>query len=64
MDLNLLRVFDALMSERQVAAAAVRLGLSAPAVSNALARLRRLTGDELLIRRPLVRAQVGEPNKT
>lgn len=50
MDLNLLRVFDALMSERQVAAAAVRLGLSAPAVSNALARLRRHTGDELFIR--------------
>jgi DNA-binding transcriptional LysR family regulator len=50
MDLNLLRVFDALMSERQVAAAAVRLGLSAPAVSNALARLRRHTGDELFTR--------------
>lgn len=52
LDLNLLRVFDALMRERKVAAAAVRLGLSAPAVSNALARLRRATGDELFIRSP------------
>ena len=51
-DLNLLRVFDALMQERKVAAAAERLGLSPPAVSNALARLRRATGDELFTRTP------------
>lgn len=51
-DLNLLRVFDALMRERKVAAAALRLGLSAPALSNALARLRRATGDELFTRTP------------
>ncbi len=51
-DLNLLRVFDALMQERKVAAAADRLGLSAPALSNALARLRRATGDELFTRTP------------
>lgn len=52
LDLNLLRVFDALMGERQVAAAARRLGLSAPATSNALARLRRATGDALFTRTP------------
>jgi len=51
-DLNLLRVFDALMQERKVAAAAERLGLSAPALSNALGRLRRATGDELFTRTP------------
>jgi DNA-binding transcriptional LysR family regulator len=52
MDLNLLRVFDALWHERKVVAAAERLKLSPPAVSNALARLRRATGDELFVRTP------------
>lgn len=52
LDLNLLRVFDAVMRERQVAAAARRLGLTPPAVSNALARLRRATGDALFTRSP------------
>lgn len=52
LDLNLLRVFDALMRQRKVVAAAAELGLSAPAVSNALARLRRATGDELFTRTP------------
>jgi DNA-binding transcriptional LysR family regulator len=52
LDLNLLRVFDALAGERKVVAAAARLKLSAPAVSNALARLRRATGDELFTRSP------------
>lgn len=52
LDLNLLRVFDALMRDRKVAAAAQRLGLTAPAVSNALARLRRSTGDALFTRTP------------
>lgn len=52
LDLNLLRVFDALMTDRQVAAAAQRVGLSAPAMSNALARLRRATGDLLFTRTP------------
>ncbi len=51
-DLNLLRVFDVLMQERKVSAAAERLELSQPAVSNALARLRRALGDELLTRAP------------
>ncbi|BAY73162.1 MULTISPECIES: LysR family transcriptional regulator [Nostocaceae] len=42
-DLNLLVVFDALMTEQNVTRAALRLGLSQPATSNALARLRNLT---------------------
>ena len=50
LDLNLLRVFDALMQERKVVTAAEQLHLSAPAVSNALARLRRATGDALFTR--------------
>jgi DNA-binding transcriptional LysR family regulator len=51
-DLNLLRVFDALWHTRKVVAAAERLQLTPPAVSNALARLRRATGDELFTRTP------------
>ncbi len=49
-DLNLLVVFDALMTERQVTRAGERIGLSQPATSNALARLRTLTKDELFVR--------------
>ena len=49
-DLNLLVVFDALMSERHVTRAGERLGLSQPATSNALARLRKLTHDDLFVR--------------
>lgn len=49
-DLNLLVVFDALMRERNVTRAATTLGLSQPAVSNALARLRDQLGDRLFIR--------------
>jgi DNA-binding transcriptional LysR family regulator len=49
-DLNLLVVFDALMIERQVTRAGERIGLSQPATSNALARLRILTKDELFVR--------------
>lgn len=49
-DLNLLVVFDALMTEGQVTRAGAKLGLSQPATSNALARLRNLTKDELFIR--------------
>src|SRR5688500_18047777 len=51
-DLNLLRVFDAVLRERSVTAAAARLGLTQPAVSNALARLRALFGDALFVRTP------------
>ncbi len=49
-DLNLLVVFDRLLRERRVSKVAVALGVSQPAVSNALARLRRLTGDALFVR--------------
>jgi DNA-binding transcriptional LysR family regulator len=51
-DLNLLRVFDAVLHERGVTPAATRLGLTQPAVSNALARLRALFGDPLFLRTP------------
>lgn len=52
MDLNLLVVFHHLMRERQVSRAADALGLSQPAVSNALRRLRTRLGDELFLRTP------------
>jgi DNA-binding transcriptional LysR family regulator len=50
LDLNLLRVFDAMMRERSVSATAHRLGVSQPTVSNALNRLRSLLGDDLFVR--------------
>jgi DNA-binding transcriptional LysR family regulator len=53
LDLNLLVVFRQLLAERSVSRAAQALELSQPAVSNALARLRRLLGDELFVRTPL-----------
>ena len=49
-DLNLLVVFEALLIERNVSRAAARLGLSQPAVSNALSRLRKVFGDPILTR--------------
>ena len=51
-DLNLLVVFDALMSERNVTRAGKKIGLSQPATSNALARLRNLFEDDLFVRTP------------
>lgn len=51
-DLNLLPVLDALLSERHITRAARRLGLSQSATSHALARLRRALGDPLLVRSP------------
>jgi DNA-binding transcriptional LysR family regulator len=51
-DLNLLAVFDALMQERSVTRAAGRVGLSQPAMSHALNRLRHMLEDELFIRTP------------
>lgn len=50
LDLNLLVVLEALLAERSVTRAARRVGLSQPAVSNALGRLRRLLDDPLLVR--------------
>ena len=49
-DLNLLVAFDALLAEQSVTRAAGRLGLSQPAMSSALGRLRRLIGDPILVR--------------
>ncbi|GIF17997.1 DNA-binding transcriptional LysR family regulator [Actinoplanes tereljensis] len=70
LDLNLLTVLDALLEEGSVAGAAQRLRLSSPAVSRNLGRLRRLTGDDILVRTgrtmtptpyaTAVREQVGE----
>ncbi|MFH8224205.1 LysR family transcriptional regulator [Streptomyces sp. NPDC018057] len=50
LDLNLLRVFDALLQDSSVTAAAERLHLSVPATSRALGRLRRAMGDPILVR--------------
>ncbi len=49
-DLNLLPIFVALQEERSVTRAAERLGMTQPALSNALARLRLMLGDQLFIR--------------
>ena len=51
-DLNLLVLFDALLRERRVSRVAEALAISQPAVSNALARLRRLLDDPLFVRTP------------
>ncbi|SDT19571.1 LysR family transcriptional regulator [Actinoplanes derwentensis] len=50
LDLNLLTVLDALLTEGSVMGAADRLHLSSPAVSRSLGRIRRLTGDDILVR--------------
>lgn len=47
-DLNLLTVFDAVMQEQNITRAAHVLGMSQPAVSNAVARLKVMFNDELL----------------
>jgi DNA-binding transcriptional LysR family regulator len=51
-DLNLLKAFDALIRERAVTRAAGRIGLSQPAMSHALSRLRHLFADDLFVRTP------------
>src|ERR1700683_2002326 len=50
LDLNLLVALRELTRERSVTRAAQRLGVTAPAASSALSRLRRHFGDELLVR--------------
>ncbi|GIZ53125.1 LysR family transcriptional regulator [Noviherbaspirillum aridicola] len=67
LDLNLLRVFDAVMTEQNLTRAASRLAMTQPAVSNALRRLRDSLGDELLIRtahgvKPTPRAETLWPS--
>ena len=49
-DLNLLTVFDAVMQEQNITRAAHNLGMSQPAVSNAVARLKVMFNDELFMR--------------
>ncbi len=66
-DLNLLVVLDALLSERHVSRAALRLNMSQPAVSHALSRLGILLDDPLFTRQdgglsPTVRAlELSQP---
>jgi DNA-binding transcriptional LysR family regulator len=60
-DLNLLRVFDAIYEDRNLAHAGKRLNLSQSAISHALGRMRDVLGDDLFIRtargmEPTVRA--------
>ena len=50
LDLNLLRVFDEIMAERNLTRAAAKLAITQPAVSNALRRLREVLGDDLMVR--------------
>lgn len=47
LDLNLLKVFDAIYAQRSISGAAQRLGVTQPAVSSSLRRLRTFTGDTL-----------------
>src|SRR5437667_9261048 len=51
-DLNLLIVFDAVMQERNVTRAGQKIGLSQPAMSHALNRLRYMLKDQLFVRTP------------
>ena len=65
-DLNLLRVFDVLMSQRSVTRAAERLNVTQSAVSHALRRLRDTLGDPLFVRssdglQPTLRAEEIAP---
>ncbi|WP_437051105.1 LysR family transcriptional regulator [Streptomyces sp. enrichment culture] len=50
LDLNLLAALDALLEEGSVSAAADRLHVTAPAMSRSLGRIRRTTGDQILVR--------------
>lgn len=51
-DLNLLVVFNQMLVEKRVSKVAENLGLTQPAISNSLAKLRKLFGDELFLRTP------------
>ncbi|MFK7966206.1 MAG: LysR family transcriptional regulator [Burkholderiaceae bacterium] len=50
LDLNLLKVFNEVMSERSLTKAAQKLAMTQPAVSNAIGRLREALGDDLVVR--------------
>ena len=65
-DLNLLVYLNPLLKERSVSRAAEKLGITQPAMSNALRRLRDLLGDPVLVRTssgmtPTERAKIMEP---
>ncbi len=67
LDLNLLRVFDVVMAERNLTRAAERLSITQPAVSNALKRLKESVGEDLLTRvstgvKPTPRAEALWPD--
>ncbi|WP_322995822.1 LysR family transcriptional regulator [Castellaniella sp.] len=49
-DTHLLRILQILLTEQSVSRAAIKLGLSQPAISNSLRRLRDITGDPILVR--------------
>jgi DNA-binding transcriptional LysR family regulator len=66
LDLNLLRVFDAVMAEGSLTRASAGLAMTQPAVSQALRRLREAVGDDLFVRvahgvRPTPRAEALWP---
>ncbi|MDM4768370.1 LysR family transcriptional regulator [Pelomonas sp. SE-A7] len=66
LDLNLLRVFDAVMAERNLTRAAERLAMTQPAVSHAIKRLRESLGEDLFTRqafgmKPSARAEAIWP---
>jgi DNA-binding transcriptional LysR family regulator len=66
LDLNLLRIFDAVMAEGSLTRAASSLAMTQPAVSHALRRLREAVGEELFVRvahgvRPTPRAEALWP---
>jgi len=70
LDLNLLLVFDTVMTERNITRAGFKIGMSQPAVSNALNRLRHTLKDDLFLRgadgmRPTARAlEIATPVRT
>src|SRR6201996_2735119 len=66
LDLNLLRVFDAVMAEGSLTRAAEQLAMTQPAASHALKRLRSAVGEDLFVRtafgmRPTARAEALWP---
>ena len=48
-DFNLLKALDALISEKSVTKAAIKIGITQPAMSNSLARIRKILGDKILV---------------
>jgi len=59
-DLNLLTIFEAILAERSMTRAAKRLGMTQPAISNALNRLRQQIDDPLFLRTEIGRESCRE----